>query len=113
MPYRPPLVAHEYFVADPPELPVRTRGEQGLSALTAAEPVAVDDSGVTLKGITSAEESLVVQVRVAGEGVIRVRLGQDVDARARSARATSLVTPGTYAGARVETGPGGLTIDAG
>ncbi|MEU8147520.1 TIM-barrel domain-containing protein [Nonomuraea sp. NPDC048901] len=113
MPYRPPLVAHEYFVADPPELPVRTRGEQGLSALTAAEPVAVDDSGVTLKGITSAEESLVVQVRVAGEGVIRVRLGQDVDARARSARATSLVTPGTYAGARVETRPGGLTIDAG
>ncbi|MEV6157859.1 TIM-barrel domain-containing protein [Nonomuraea sp. NPDC052129] len=113
MPYRPPLVAHEYFVADPPELPVRIRGEQGLSALTAAEPVAVDDSGVTLKGITSAEESLVVQVRVAGEGVIRVRLGQDVDARTRSARATSLVTPGTYAGARVETWPGGLTIDAG
>lgn len=113
MPYRPPLVAHEYFVADPPELPVRTRGEQGLSALTAAEPVAVDDSGVTLKGVTSAEESLVVQVRVAGEGVIRVRLGQDVDARTRSARAISLVTPGTYAEARVETRSGGLTIDAG
>lgn len=35
MPYRPPLVAHEYFVADPPELPVRGRGEGGLSAVTA------------------------------------------------------------------------------
>ena len=35
MPYRPPLVPHEYFVADPPELPVRAPGEQGLDALVA------------------------------------------------------------------------------
>ncbi len=27
MPYRPPLVPYETFVADPPDLPVRTPGE--------------------------------------------------------------------------------------
>nr|BFE86505.1 hypothetical protein GCM10020093_091060 [Planobispora longispora] len=68
MPYRPPLIAHEYFVADPPELPVRAHGEGGLSALTSAEPVAADEAGVTLKASTSAGETLVVQVGVAGEG---------------------------------------------
>ncbi|MFI6320604.1 TIM-barrel domain-containing protein [Nonomuraea sp. NPDC050556] len=112
MPYRPPLVAHEYFVADPPELPVRAHGEAGLSALTAAELVATDQAGVTLKGVTSAEESLVVQVGVAGEGVIRVRLSQDEDATTRSARATTMVTPGTYAGARIEAREG-IVVDAG
>ncbi|GII03506.1 TIM-barrel domain-containing protein [Planobispora takensis] len=115
MPYRPPLIAHEYFVADPPELPVRSHGEGGLSALTAAEPVAADEAGVTLKASTSAGETLVVQVGVAGEGVIRVRLGQDADARTRSDRAISMVTPGTFAGARVESlaapGDGVLTAE--
>ncbi|WP_084958074.1 TIM-barrel domain-containing protein [Thermoactinospora rubra] len=105
MPYRPPLVAHEYFVADPPELPVRQPGEAGLSAVTSAELVDADTAGVTLKGSTSAEETLVVRVSVAGEGVIRVRLSEDVDARTRSARAISMVTPGTYAGARVDRRP--------
>ncbi|MBG0827950.1 alpha-xylosidase [Planomonospora sp. ID67723] len=119
MPYRPPLIAHEYFVADPPELPVRSHGEGGLSALTAAEPVAADAAGVTLKASTSAGETLVVQVNAAGEGVIRVRLGQDADARTRSARAISMVTPGTFAGARVESTPeasgtpGTIVVDAG
>jgi alpha-D-xyloside xylohydrolase len=113
MPYRPPLIAHEYFVADPPELPVRSHGETGLSALTAAEPVASDAAGVILKAVTSAEETLLVQVGVAGEGVIRVRLGQDVDARTRSAAAISMVTPGEFAGARVESGDGTILIDAG
>ena len=51
--YRPPLVPHETFVADPPELPVRAPGEQGLSALTRAEVLATDTQGVTLKGTTS------------------------------------------------------------
>ncbi|GAA3135757.1 alpha-xylosidase [Planomonospora alba] len=113
MPYRPPLIAHEYFVADPPELPVRSRGEGGLSALTAAELVAADEAGVVLKGTTSAEETLVACVGVAGEGVIRVRLGEDADARTRSARATTMVTPGAFAGARVEAGDGTVVIDAG
>ncbi|GAA0844516.1 TIM-barrel domain-containing protein [Streptosporangium amethystogenes subsp. fukuiense] len=113
MPYRPPLVAHEYFVADPPELPVRSHGEEGLSALISAEPVASDAAGVILKAVTSAEETLLVQVSVAGEGVIRVRLGQDADARTRSAAAISMVTPGEFAGARVESGDGTILLDAG
>ncbi|MFD2355706.1 hypothetical protein ACFSTC_50200 [Nonomuraea ferruginea] len=107
MPYRPPLVAHEYFVADPPELPVRAHGEGGLSALTAAELVAADGAGVMLKAVTTAEETLVVQIGVAGEGVIRVRLSEDADARPRSERAIAMVTPGSYAGARAEVTPGG------
>ncbi|NJP93450.1 alpha-xylosidase [Nonomuraea sp. FMUSA5-5] len=114
MPYRPPLVAHEYFVADPPELPVRERGEGGLSALTSAELVAADGAEVMLKAVTSAEETLVVQVGVAGEGVIRVRLSEDATARPRSERAVGLVSPGTYAGARAEVAPGApIVIDAG
>ncbi|GAA1652625.1 alpha-xylosidase [Nonomuraea maheshkhaliensis] len=114
MPYRPPLVAHEYFVADPPELPVRVRGEGGLSALIAAEVVAADGAEVLLKAVTSAEETLVVQVGAAGEGVIRVRLSEDATARPRSERAIALVTPGTYAGARVVAEPGApIVVDAG
>ncbi|MEU8035169.1 TIM-barrel domain-containing protein [Streptosporangium sp. NPDC049078] len=113
MPYRPPLVAHEYFVADPPELPVRSHGEGGLSALISAEPVASDAAGVILKAVTSAEETLLVQLSVAGEGVIRVRLGQDADARTRSAAAISMVTPGEFAGARVESREGTILLDAG
>ncbi|GAA4940081.1 alpha-D-xyloside xylohydrolase [Nonomuraea thailandensis] len=114
MPYRPPLVAHEYFVADPPELPVRERGEGGLSALTSAELVAADGAEVLLKAVTAAEETLVVQVGVAGEGVIRVRLSEDATARPRSERAIGLVSPGTYSGARVEAAPGApIVIDAG
>ncbi|RVX47309.1 alpha-D-xyloside xylohydrolase [Nonomuraea polychroma] len=114
MPYRPPLVAHEYFVADPPELPVRARGEGGLSAVTAAELVAADGAEVMLKAVTTAEEMLVVQVGVAGEGVIRVRLSQDAAARPRSEGAISLVTPGTYSGARAGVTPGEpIVIDAG
>lgn len=113
MPYRPPLVAHEYFVADPPELPVRARGEGGLSALTRAELVSAEESGVTLKGVTGAEETLVVHVSAAGEGVIRVKLAQDADARTRSARVISMVTPGVYPDARVETGDGEVVVDAG
>ncbi|MFC7645083.1 TIM-barrel domain-containing protein [Streptosporangium lutulentum] len=107
------MIAHEYFVADPPELPVRSHGETGLSALTAAEPVAADATGVILKAVTSSEETLLVQVGVAGEGAIRVRLGQDADARTRSAAAISMVTPGEFAGARVESGDGTILIDAG
>ncbi|MBB6350636.1 alpha-D-xyloside xylohydrolase [Nonomuraea muscovyensis] len=114
MPYRPPLVAHEYFVADPPELPVRERGEGGLSALATAELVAAGEAGVMLKATTGTEETLVVQVGVAGEGVIRVRLSEDADARPRSERAIPLVRPGTYAGARAEAAPGEpIVVDAG
>jgi alpha-D-xyloside xylohydrolase len=113
MPYRPPLIAREFFVADPPELPVRAVGEEGLSAVRNAEVVAADGQSVTLKASTSAEETLVVQLSVAGEGVIRVRLSQDADARTRSAKAISMVTPGRFPGAAIETGHSRVVLDAG
>ena len=113
MPYRPPLIAREYFVADPPELPVREHGEEGLSALTRAEVITSDGSGVTLKGGTSAGETLVVRLSVAGEGVIRVRLAEDPDARTRSARAITMVTPGGYGAAVVTADAERVVLDAG
>ncbi|GAA1294572.1 alpha-xylosidase [Planotetraspora silvatica] len=113
MPYRPPLIAREYFVADPPELPVREPGETGLSAVTRAEVVSSDGDGVILKGATSADETLVVQVTVAGEGVIRVRLGAEADARSRAAQVITMVTPGRYGEAVVEAGHSRVIVDAG
>ncbi len=96
MPYRPPLVPHETFVADPPELPVRAPGDQGLSALTRAEVLSTDAEGVMLKANTSDGGSLAVRVAAAGEGIIRVRLSEDPLARSRSARALALVRPRSY-----------------
>ena len=113
MPYRPPLVPYETFVADPPELPVRRPGEQGLSALTSAELLATEEHAVNLKGQTALGETLLVQVMVAGEGVIRVRLSQDPETRSRSARALPLVTPGRYEGARVVVASGSVVVHAG
>ena len=74
MPYRPPLVPHEVFVADPPELPVRAPGEGGLSAVTRAELVSADATGVSLKASASDGGTLLIQLSAAGEGVLRVRL---------------------------------------
>jgi alpha-D-xyloside xylohydrolase len=113
MPYRPPLVAHENFVADPPDLPIRRPGESGLSTLVRADVVATDPQGVTLKAATSGGETLAVQVGVAGEGIIRVRLSQDTDARTRSAKAIALVHPGSYAGAQVNVDGGVVRVNAG
>lgn len=113
MPYRPPLVPHETFVADPPELPVRRPGEQGLSALARAELLATDPQGVSLKAVTTVGETLLVQVTVAGEGVIRVRLSQEPDARSRSAAALPLVRPGRFDAGRVEVTGGTVRVSAG
>jgi alpha-D-xyloside xylohydrolase len=113
MPYRPPLVPYETFVADPPELPVRGQGEHGLSAITRAELLATDGHGVSLKAQTSVGETLLAQIAVAGEGIIRVRLSQDPDARSQSAAALQLVTPGRFEAARVEVVGGTVRVDAG
>lgn len=113
MPYRPPLVPYETFVADPPELPVRRPGEHGLSVLARAELLGTETHGVTLKGITSQGETLLAQVAIAGEGVIRVKLSQDPDARSRSAAATSLVHPGRHEAGRVEVDGGTVRLFAG
>ncbi len=112
MPYRPPLVAHEVFVADPPELPVRAPGEQGLSAVTRAEVVSADAAGVVLKGETPDGSTLLVQVSAAGEGVLRVRLSDDARARSRSARAIGLVRPAGHP-LEVRTGDGRIHLCAG
>ncbi|MEV0393558.1 TIM-barrel domain-containing protein [Polymorphospora rubra] len=112
MPYRPPLVPHEVFVADPPELPVRPPGEQGLSAVTRAEVVSLDATGAVVKATTSDGGTLLVRLDAAGEGIVRVRLSDDPQARSRSARAATLVTPGSYA-ADVRGDDGRVVVDAG
>ena len=113
MPYRPPLVPFEVFVADPPDLPVRGPGEPGgLSALVRAEVLASDPAGVTFKGTTSDGGSLAVQLSAAGEGVIRVRLSEEPDARSRSARALPLVPPRLHP-ALVEVAADRVRVDAG
>ncbi|HEU5130070.1 MAG TPA: TIM-barrel domain-containing protein [Glycomyces sp.] len=113
MPYRPPLVAREFFVADPPELPQRAVGEEGLSAVTTAEVVATDASSATLKATTSAGEELYVGLAVAGEGVIRTRLAADPAARPAAEKITELVSPGSWDGASVSVDGGVLVVDAG
>ncbi|WP_026922980.1 TIM-barrel domain-containing protein [Glycomyces arizonensis] len=113
MPYRPPLVAREFFVADPPELPQRAVGEQGLSAVKAAEVVETGASSVTLKATTSAGEELYVGLGVAGEGVIRTRLSADPAARPAADKALAMVHPGSFDGARVTADGDTLTVDAG
>ena len=113
MPYRPPLVPHETFVADPVDLPVRAPGDEGLSALARAEVLMVNGATVTFKAVTTDGETLVAELCAAEEGVIRVRLSQDPDARSRSARATTLVRPATDADARVEVTDGRARLATG
>ena len=103
MPYRPPLVPYETFVADPPDLPVRQPGEDGAATVGRAEVVATDPHGVTFKAALSDGGSLVVRLDAAGHGVIRVRLADDPQARTRSARALTLVHPRAY--------PAAITVD--
>jgi alpha-D-xyloside xylohydrolase len=113
MPYRPPLVPHETFVADPIDLPVRPPGTRGLSAVTRAELLAADPHGISVKAATADGQVLIAEIRAAGEGVIRVRLCQDLDARSRSAPAATLVRPQTDPHARVETGDGRVVLRTG
>lgn len=113
MPYRPPLVPHETFVADPLDLPVRPPGQQGLAAITRAELVTVDGGTVTLKAQTTDGESLMAEVSVAGEGVVRVRLSQDPDTRSRSAQIMTLLTPGQDPSATVTVADGRVLLRTG
>ncbi|MFC0528913.1 TIM-barrel domain-containing protein [Phytohabitans kaempferiae] len=105
MPYRPPLVPYEKFVADPPDLPVRAPGEQGLSAVTRAELVTTDASGVSVKATTSDGGTLAIQIGAAGDGILRVRLSEAPDARGRAARALALVRPETHPATVTVSGP--------
>ncbi|SDL76267.1 alpha-D-xyloside xylohydrolase [Glycomyces sambucus] len=113
MPYRPPLVAREFFVADPPELPQRANGEQGLSAVTSAEVVSTGADFALLKARTSADEELYVAIAVAGEGVVGTRLAADPAARPAAEKIIELVHPGDFAGAKVTVDAGTVVVDAG
>jgi alpha-D-xyloside xylohydrolase len=113
MPYRPPLVPHETFVADPIELPVRPPGQQGLSALVRAEVISVDNATVVFKTTTADGVTLVAELSAAGVGVIRVRLGQDSETRGRAARITTLVHPGRDDSARLELSDGRVRLTTG
>ena len=103
MPFRPPLVTHEYFVADPPELPRRSHGEAGPEVLASAELTSTDRHGISLKALTAAGAVLYAQVTAAGEGIIRVRLSDDPSARSRSARLLALTRPDLQAHATITT----------
>jgi alpha-D-xyloside xylohydrolase len=113
MPYRPPLVAREFFVADPPELPQRAPGEQGLSAVTRAEVVETGPSSVLLKATTGADEVLYVDLAAVAEGVVRARLSADPAARPAAERALEMVHAGAYAGAEVTVRDGAVHVSAG
>ena len=113
MPYRPPLVPHETFVADPVDLPVRPPGQSGLSALVRAEVLGSDSAGITVKALTSDGKTLVAEVYAAAEGVIRVRLSGEPDAKTRSAPVVTMVHPGRYVRASVQVDGDRVRISAG
>jgi alpha-D-xyloside xylohydrolase len=113
MPYRPPLIPHETFVADPVDLPVRPPGAVGLSAVCRAELVAADARGLCVKAATADGQVLIAEISAAGEGVIRVRLSQDLDTRSRSAPAATLVRPQTDPYARTDVHEGRVCLRTG
>lgn len=113
MPYRQPLAPWITHVADPPDLPLRTPGEDGPSRVLSAEPTGHDATGLSLAATTSTGDQLWIDVRAAGEGVIRVRLAPDADTRPRSAAAIRLVHPGNYPDARVQVHGSGAVVHAG
>ncbi|GHJ50147.1 alpha-xylosidase [Catellatospora sp. TT07R-123] len=113
MPFRPPLVAHEYFSADPPELPRRSPGEPGPEAVVRAELTGKDSTGVTLRAYTATGTALHLQLSAAGEGILRVRLSDDPAARTRSARVLPLTQPDPGAVATVVAADNSISVTAG
>ncbi len=99
--YRPPMVPHERFVADPPALPVPRPGDAGPAAVTRADLVEVTDRGIELKAATATGEPLTASITASAAGVLRVRLGARPDATTRAARAITLVHPDPDATAQV------------
>ncbi|MFY1576547.1 TIM-barrel domain-containing protein [Verrucosispora sp. WMMD703] len=112
MPYRPPLVPYETFVADPPDLPVRTPGEGGPAMVSRAEIAGTDAHGATVKAVLADGVTAVVRIDAAGDGMIRVRLAEDPQARSRSARLMPLTHPRPHP-ATVTVDDRQLRIDAG
>jgi alpha-D-xyloside xylohydrolase len=113
MPYRPPLVPHETFVADPVDLPVRRAGEEGLIAIARAELVSTDAGTASLKAVAADDQVFTAELSVAGPGIVRVRLCADPDARSRSATAIALVRPGSDPSGRIEVTNERITVRTG
>ena len=93
MPYRPPLVPREFFVADPADLPERRPGEEGLAAIARAELIGAEPDTVSLKAVTADGQVFTAELAIAGAGIVRVRLATDPAARPRSQAAITLVRP--------------------
>ena len=83
MPYRPPLVPREFFVADPADLPERRPGEEGLAAIARAELIGAEPDTVSLKAVTADGQVFTAELAIAGAGIVRVRLATDPAARRR------------------------------
>ncbi|GAB3840706.1 hypothetical protein GCM10029963_09890 [Micromonospora andamanensis] len=58
-----------------------------------AEVAGTDANGATVKAVLADGVTAVVRVDAAGDGMIRVRLAEDPQARSRSARLMPLVHP--------------------
>ena len=67
MPFRPPLVPHETFVADPIDMPVRKPGDAGPSVVAHADMLSTEAWGISLKAVTADGETLTAEVSAAGE----------------------------------------------
>lgn len=113
MPYRPPLVPHELFVADPADLPVRRLGEEGLVAIARAELVSTGPDAVSLKAVTADGQVFTAEIAIAGAGIVRVRLSADPDARPRSQALIALVQPGTDPAGWIETADSRVCLHTG
>ncbi len=79
MPYQAPLVPYVLFEADPPDLPVRQRGDGAGPEYVARAAVAAEETdGLTLAGTTCNGQGMTVRLRVVAPGIVRVTLtGED------------------------------------
>jgi alpha-D-xyloside xylohydrolase len=113
MPYRPPLIPRETFVADPVDLPVRRAGEDGLLAIARAELVDAAEGRASLKAVTADGQVLTAELAIAGPGIIRVRLSADPHARTRSAPVVTLVHPGSDPTGQIQTSDSRVRLSTG
>ena len=96
MAYNTPLLAHDLFVAHPPEFPVRRADDPtGPDAVVKIAPTAEDERGVTFSGVTQAGRPVKGSVGLAAPGIVRVLLeGEMADpGRVRLARPVAQPPP--------------------
>jgi alpha-D-xyloside xylohydrolase len=75
--------------------------------------MAQESVGIRLRASMSTGDTLHIDVEAVGEGIVRVRLAPSAQTLTRSAPAIRLVSPGTFADARVEARSNGATLWAG